>query len=127
VPRRADLYEVQTVLEKPTPSEAEQVIAVPGLRAGFYLCFFGVHVLTPAVMDLLAEAAAREPGRPLGLTPVLAELARRERYLALEVKGQRYNIGVKYGLLTAQLALALDGVDREKVLAQIVDLLAQRV
>lgn len=127
VPRRADLYEVQTVLEKPTPSEAEQVIAVPGLRAGYYLCFFGVHVLTPAVMDLLAEAAARDPGRPLGLTPVLAELARRERYLALEVKGQRYNIGVKYGLLTAQLALALDGVDREKILAQIVDLLAQRV
>ncbi len=60
------------------------------------------------------------------LSPVLAELARRERYLALEVDGQRYNIGVKYGLLTAQLALALDGVDREKVLAQIVDLLAQR-
>ena len=126
VPQRPDLYEVQYVLEKPTPSEAEQVLTVPGLRAGFYLCFFGVHVLTPIVMDLLAEAAGRSDG-PLHLSPVLAELARRERYLALEVKGQRYNIGVKYGLLTAQLALALDGVDREKILAQIVDLLAQRV
>jgi UTP--glucose-1-phosphate uridylyltransferase len=125
VPQRPDLYEIQQVLEKPTPSEAEQVLTVPGLRAGFYLCFFGVHVLTPAVMDLLAEAAGRASG-PLHLSPVLAELARRERYLALEVKGQRYNIGVKYGLLTAQLALALDGVDREKILAQIVDLLAQR-
>jgi UTP--glucose-1-phosphate uridylyltransferase len=42
------------------------------------------------------------------------------------VAGQRYNTGQKYGLLMAQLALALDGVDREKILAQIVDLLATR-
>ena len=56
----------------------------------------------------------------------LAELARRERHLALEVAGQRHNIGLKYGLLSAQLALALDGVDREKILTQIVELLAQR-
>jgi UTP--glucose-1-phosphate uridylyltransferase len=73
-------------------------------------------------MDLLAAAKSS----PLGLTETLAELARRERYYALEMKGQRYNIGVKYGLLTAQLALALDGVDREKIMAQIIDLLAHR-
>lgn len=41
------LYQVDTVLEKPTPTEAEQQITVPGLRAGYYLCFFGMHVLTP--------------------------------------------------------------------------------
>jgi UTP--glucose-1-phosphate uridylyltransferase len=127
VPQKADLYEIETVLEKPTPTEAEQALLVPGLRAGFYLCFFGIHVLTPVVTELLAaQAEAAKPGENVALSPVLAELARRERYLALEVDGQRYNIGVKYGLLTAQLALALDGVDREKVLAQIVDLLAQR-
>jgi UTP--glucose-1-phosphate uridylyltransferase len=127
VPQKADLYEIEMVLEKPTPTEAEQALLVPGLRAGFYLCFFGVHVLTPAVMELLAaQVEAAKPGQSVALSPVLAELARRERYLALEVDGQRYNIGVKYGLLTAQLALALDGVDRERVLAQIVDLLAQR-
>src|SRR5262249_20153306 len=124
---RPDLYEIQHVLEKPTPSGAQQGVAVPGVRAGFYLCFFGIHVLTPAVMDLLDEQAGRDrAGRSLDLSSTLAELARRERYLALEVAGQRYNIGLKYGLLTAQLALALDGVDREKILAQIVDLLAQR-
>jgi UTP--glucose-1-phosphate uridylyltransferase len=124
---RPDLYEIQHVLEKPTPSEAEQVLTVPGVRAGFYLCFFGIHVLTPPVVDVLADLAARDRGgKPLDLSAALAELARRERYLALEVAGQRYNIGLKYGLLTAQLALALDGEDREKILAQIVDLLAQR-
>lgn len=123
---RPDLYEIQRVLEKPTPSEAEQVLAVPGLRAGYYLCFFGVHVFTPTVMDVLAQSGQDASLRPIDLSPALDELARRERYLALEVAAQRYNIGQKYGLLTAQLALSLDGVDRETILAQIIDLLAQR-
>jgi len=55
---------------------------------------------------------------------VLNELSRRERYLAFELKGCRYDIGVKYGLLTAQIALALSGRDRDEVLAGLVDLLA---
>jgi UTP--glucose-1-phosphate uridylyltransferase len=125
VPRRTDLYEVENVIEKPTPSEAEQKLLVPGLRAGNYLCLFGIHVFTPAVLDLLEEEEARTPpADTVPLSPVLAKLAGRERYLALEVRGRRFNIGVKYGLLTAQLALALDGADRENVLAQLVELLA---
>ncbi len=56
---RSDLYRVETVIEKPTPTEAEQRLMVPGIRAGYYLCFFGIHVLTPAVMELLGERRAR--------------------------------------------------------------------
>ena len=122
VPQRSDLYDVTAVLEKPTPSEAEQTLAVSGVRAGFYLCFFGIHVLTPAVMDHLAAALEKTP-TGLPLSAVLANLAKGERYLALEVQGTRYNIGVKYGLLSAQLALGLSGVDRDKILTQMVDLL----
>ena len=122
-----DLYEVENVVEKPTPTEAEQTLIVPGLRAGHYLCFFGMHVLTPAVMDLLeALVEDRTHSGPVQLSPALARLAGRERYLALEVQGLRYNIGLKYGLLFAQLALALDGHDREEILAQMVELLAAR-
>ena len=125
---QGDLYEVETVVEKPTPTEAEQRLIVPGLRAGHYLCFFGMHVLTPAVMDLLGEmlAATGEADGPVQLSPALARLPGRERYLALEVHGRRFNIGVRYGLLTAQLALALDGQDREEVMAQLIELLAAR-
>jgi UTP--glucose-1-phosphate uridylyltransferase len=127
VPRRPGLYQVERVLEKPTPSEAEQKLLVPGLRAGYYLCLFGIHVFTPAVMDLLADAVARSDGtEPVQLSPVLDQHARRERYLALEVQGTRYNIGIRYGLLMAQLAFALGGADRENVLAQLVELLALR-
>ena len=127
VQKSVNLYEVETVIEKPTPTEAEQKLLIPGLRAGHYLCFFGMHVLTPAVMDILGQLLAANDGRgPVQLSHALAKLAGRERYLALEVVGRRHNIGVKYGLLMAQLALALDGSDREEVMAQLLELVATR-
>ena len=126
VPRRHDLYEIENVLEKPTPTEAEQSLIIPGLRAGYYLCFFGMHVLTPAVMDLLGELDAIGKDAKFALSPALARLAGREKYLALEMHGRRYDMGGKYGLLFAQLALALDGSERDEVLAQMVELLAAR-
>ena len=119
------LYEIDDVLEKPTPTEAEQKLIVPGLRAGHYLCFFGMHVLTPMVMDLLAEEVARSGNRGnVHLTTALARLANNERYLAYEMRGRRFDIGVRYGLLIAQLALALEGDDRDEVLSSLVELLA---
>lgn len=123
LPGHAGLYEVETVLEKPTPTLAEQELIVPGLRAGHYLCFFGMHALPPTVFELLAElgeAGAKQ------LSPALAELAKRERYLALEMTGRRYNLGLTYGLLVAQLALGLAGEDRAEILAQMVELLAKQ-
>ncbi|MCW5556326.1 MAG: UTP--glucose-1-phosphate uridylyltransferase [Verrucomicrobiae bacterium] len=123
----AGCYEVSEVLEKPTPTEAEQRLVVPGLRAGHYLCFFGMHALTPGVMDVLGELVAdRSRAGGIHLSAALNLLARKERYLAFEARGRRYDIGARYGLLTAQLALALDGADREEVLASLVELLAQR-
>ena len=122
-----DLYQIETVVEKPTPTEAEQHLIVPGLRAGHYLCFFGLHVLTPTVIDLLGQKieASGRSGK-VTLSGALAELAKREQYLALEKTDWRYDVGVKYGLLTAQLALALSGQDRDEVLAKLLELLALR-
>jgi UTP--glucose-1-phosphate uridylyltransferase len=127
VPKHVDLYTIERVAEKPTPTEAEQSLMVPGLRAGRYLCFFGMHVLTPAVMNLLG-AQAKPSGLDQGiqLSDALHVLASKERYLALEVEGHRHNIGVRYGLLFAQLALSLEGQDREEIFAQLVELLATR-
>ncbi len=123
VPVKPLLYNIERVLEKPTPTEAEQSLIVPGLRAGYYLCFFGIHVLTPAVMEILERHAKSDTGN-VHLSPALAELAGIERYLAYEMKGRRYDIGVQYGLLVAQLALAFAGPDRAEVLAELVELLA---
>jgi len=121
-----NLFQIETVIEKPTPTEAEQRLIVPGLRAGHYLCFFGMHVLTPLVMEMLQEEVKAAEGQPVPLSNALANLAGRERYLALELSGQRHNIGVRYGLLMAQLALALDGNDREEIMTQILELLASK-
>jgi UTP--glucose-1-phosphate uridylyltransferase len=105
-------------MEKPTPTQAEQRLMVPGIRAGYYLCFFGMHVLTPTVMELLGRDARGS------LSGALAELARHEQYLALEDEGRRYDLGARYGLLVAQMALALSGRERAQVLSQMVELLA---
>lgn len=131
VPGQPDLYAVETVVEKPTPTTAELHLVVPGLRSGHYLCFFGMHVLTPAVMHILAQQMATDgatDGASAGVTlsAALATLATREKYLALTERARRFDVGVKYGLLTAQIALALAGEDREEVLGRLVEVLAQR-
>lgn len=123
IAQRSDAYEVQHVVEKPTPTQAEQELIVAGLRSGYYLCFFGMHVLTPQVLDILKELS--QTGRPT-LSDALAVLCQRQRHLAVELRGSRYNIGMRYGLLMAQLALALSGRDRDQVLTELVELLAVR-
>lgn len=125
VPGRTDVYRVDTVLEKPTPTEAEQRIIVPGLRAGHYLCFYGMHVLSPTIFDIL-ERMLRESPEGVSLSSALAELARIEQYLAMIQKGRRFDVGVKYGLFQAQLALALSGKDRDDVLTELVSVLTTR-
>jgi len=122
---REDLYRIDTVIEKPTPTEAERRLVVPGLRSGHYLCFFGLHILTPAVMEILAGLLA-EGAAGVTLSAALAELARREKYLALRESDRRYDLGARYGLLTAQVALALAGRDRGEVLSRLLELLALR-
>ena len=127
VQKATNLYEVEKVLEKPTPTEAEQKLIVPGLRSGHYLCFFGMHVLTPAALQILSELLAQSSDdTPVSLSSALERLAGRERYLAMEVSGSRHNIGVKYGLLFGQIALALDGSDRERIVTELLELLATR-
>jgi len=41
-------------------------------------------------------------------------------------EGRRFDVGVKYGLFTAQLALALNGQDRDTVLTELLSVLAAR-
>lgn len=126
VPRQSGLYEVDTVIEKPTPTLAEQKLIVAGQRAGHYLCMFGMHVLTPTIFGLLSQAVAGlGSGESANLSTSLHRLAQSERYLAAQLDGVRYNIGEKYGLLIAQMAIALSGSDRDRILTEIIELLAK--
>ena len=124
---KTDLFRIETVLEKPTPTEAEERLMIPGMRAGYYMCFFGMHVLTPTLFDVLHELLSRQNGdRRVTLSDALSVLARREQYLACGKNDLRYDVGVKYGLMSAQIALALNGSDREDVLSRLLELLTVR-
>ena len=123
VRNKPGLYAVEDVLEKPTPTEAEQRLHVSGLRAGQYLCLFGLHVFTPGLWPHLERV--RATGQR-SLSPALAELAQRERYLALTPDGVRFDVGATHGLLLAQLAMVLAGAHRGELLEELVELLALR-
>ena len=112
------------VFRRQALSEAELELHTPGLRAGYYLCFFGIHVFTPAVFNILQKQIEKNEGRTL-LTPALQELAEMEQYLALEVKGSRYDPSRKHGLLRAQIALGLAGESQSEMLTTLVESLAE--
>jgi len=121
IPSTQDLYLIDKVIEKPTPTVAEQKLIIPGLRAGHYLCFFGMHVLSPSIMQILAKNLALANGNKISLTDALNELAQKEQYLALEKNDWRFDMGTRYGLLKAQLALAFSGNDRDQVMSELLE------
>lgn len=124
LPGTIGMYQIEKIIEKPSLSLAELELQTSGLRRGYYLCFFGMHVLKPAVFPIL-ENHSNIDGHPLPLTPALQELAEREKYLALEVKGNRYDIGKKFGWLQAQIALGLAGEAHDQTLTTMVEMLAE--
>jgi len=117
------VYKVKEVREKPTPTEAELYMRVPGNRSGYYLGFFGIHVLDAEIFSLLEET--REEGKSLGMSPALDELARKGHLHAALLSGSRFDLEAEYGLLQAQLAMALSGSKREVVLTRLVQILAE--
>lgn len=122
---RAGCYEVTTVREKPTPTLAEQELMVAGQRVAHYLCFFGLHVLTPELMAELRRQSERlGKDEPLGLSPALDASVQRGKYLAAQLQGKRFNLEQRYGLLKAQVAIGLSGGHRDELLTEIVELLA---
>ena len=120
------LYNVATMFEKPTPTVAEERCMIAGLRQGTYLALFGTHALTPQVFQILREQERHLPvGEKLGLTEALSLLAAKEKYLALEVDGQRVDLESPFGLLRAQLALSLYGPRRDEVLRLLLEEVAR--
>jgi UTP--glucose-1-phosphate uridylyltransferase len=91
-----------------------------------YLGFFGIHALTPLIFERLRRCErALSSSQPLGLTEALATFGPCEKYLALEVRGQRIDLEGPFGMLRAQIALALHGPRRDEVMALMLEEVAQ--
>jgi UTP--glucose-1-phosphate uridylyltransferase len=84
-----------------------------------------MHVLTPVIFQILEKHMQSNPKANILLTPALQELTLQDKYLALEVKGNRYDISKKYGLLQAQISLGLAGQAHDQTLTTIVESLAE--
>jgi UTP--glucose-1-phosphate uridylyltransferase len=91
----AEVTQVRGIVEKPAPRDAPSTLAVVGR-----------YVLTAAIFDLLATA---KPGRggEIQLTDAIAGLLARERVLAMQVGGTRYDCGSKLGYLKATVQYGL--------------------
>ncbi|NLE02985.1 MAG: nucleotidyl transferase [Fibrobacter sp.] len=118
------VYQIDKIIEKPSISQAEMELQTPGLRAGYYLCFFGMHVFKPVIFDFLEKAVCSGEDNIL-LTPSQQELAVKENYLALEMKGTRYDTSKRFGIMQAQIALSLAGCTKNEALTSIVQILAE--
>ena len=122
-----------------THRNIREMIAAGTFREDLYhrLSAFTVHM--PPLRDRSADIPVLldyflrqlpESLRPRTVSPqfsdALQELARRERYLAMEVRGARHDLGIRYGAWITQLALGFAGVDREVVLSHLVEQLANQ-
>ena len=116
---------VNAVMEKPTPTVAGAEPDCSRAAGGLLLVLFrDGQPPHPEVFDILDGLLRGD--KPVTLSSALEELARQERYLAFVHPARRYDLGARYGLLRAQLALALTGTDRDMILGQLLELLAQR-
>jgi len=122
---RQGLYRVETVIEKPTPTEAEQRLVTPGLRAGYYLCLFGMHVLTPLVMEVLGEQIAKTPmARSYSLRLWPSWRAALSIWLWKKRPPLRFRNAL--WVVSGPVRLALSGPDQAEILALLVETLAVR-
>ena len=124
------IYKAELIIEKPTIDAARQRLATPGLPAGNYLSHFGMHVFSPRIFDSL-EYLIRNDVRERGeiqLTAAQEHLRQQvENYWVVITQGQRYDTGIPYGLMEAQLALTLNGVHRTEICEAIARILAMQV
>ena len=113
------IYDVEKIFEKPSIDFAAEHLQTPGVKRGYYLCFFGMHVFPPSLFDCLAHHInndIREKGE-IQLTNSQELLRSQERYVAVETSGERLDMGVPLGYIETQMALALNGTERTEVLA----------
>ena len=89
------LYNVSNFVEKPDPDEAPSDLAI-----------IGRYLLTPEIFDVL-ERTPMGKGGELQLTDAIDELNKTQRVFAHEFKGQRFDVGNKFGWIETNIEYGL--------------------
>ena len=87
--------EVDRLVEKPASKDSPSKLAIPGR-----------YVLSPKIFECLHETKPGKGGE-IQLTDALQLLAKRERLLAYQFEGTRYDTGDRLGFIDATVAFAL--------------------
>jgi len=110
-----DVFRLRSVVEKPAPEDAPSTLAV-----------IGRYVFTPRIFDALDRI---EPGAggELQLTDAIGLLLREEPVYGLRFREGRYDAGMKFDYLRANLELALERPELAPELEQLlVDIVRRR-
>lgn len=90
-----DIYNVDDLVEKPAIGTAPSNLAI-----------LGRYVITPKIFEIL-EHTGKGAGGEIQLTDGLKTLATRQRIMAYNFKGRRYDVGDKLGFLEATVEYGL--------------------
>ncbi len=89
------VYELDTMIEKPTREEAPSNLAI-----------IGRYILTPAIFKYLEEISLDTQGE-IQLTDAMSRLMKEEGFIGYEFSGRHYDAGDKLGFLQAGIAFGL--------------------
>jgi len=89
LPETSDTYRVNNMIEKPNPDQAPTNLAI-----------IGRYILTPEIFTVLENTKADKNGE-IQITEALMMLAERDKVLAYNFKGKRYDCGSIDGFLDA--------------------------
>lgn len=106
------ILQVRDLIEKPAPDKAPSNIAI-----------MGRYILKPSIFAAL-KTQERGAGNEYQLTDALRQICHRESLLALELKGERYDIGDKLGYMKAIVEM---GLLREELHPELIDYLQEVV
>lgn len=94
-----DMYKVKSLVEKPSIEEAPSTQAIVGR-----------YILTPTIFDLLEKGVPDKKGE-IQLTDAIDSLLVQEEIYSYILKGNRYDVGDKFGFLQASIDFALKRPD----------------
>jgi UTP--glucose-1-phosphate uridylyltransferase len=102
------IYQVHDLVEKPSLHEAPSHIAI-----------MGRYILKPSIFPIL-QTIDRGAGNEIQLTDALREIGKNQPIHALELEGNRFDIGDKLGYLKASTEI---GLQREEMREQLLSYL----
>ena len=105
---KSDIIPVKDVVEKPQPKDAPSDYAI-----------LGRYILNPEIFDELQKIKPDVRGE-LELTDAIFRLSKYQRVYAKVFSGRRYDIGSKFGFITATVEAALNHSDIKDNVEQLI-------